>query len=152
MITLFPHYDLGIKTVNGKSMVFDPIRKKYLVLTPEEWVRQQLITYLQIEKGYPKTRIVQEANLKYEKLQKKRSDILIANDQGQAVMIIECKRPEVRLDQTVVDQVFRYNKTLKLPFVFITNGREMFGFRIINDKAVAISLIPEYKDLGSAFI
>ncbi len=116
-----PHYTFKFKEAEGKTFIFDSFRKKYVVLTAEEWVRQNFLTYMSEEKGYKPSLIVVEASLKYNRL-KKRCDALIYNTKGERIMIIECKSPEIALSQNVFDQAVRYNYPLKVIYIVITNG------------------------------
>ncbi|WP_215226330.1 type I restriction enzyme HsdR N-terminal domain-containing protein [Echinicola shivajiensis] len=116
-----PTTDFQISSENGKLCVFDSLRKKYLVLTPEEWVRQHIIFYLVAYKKYPKSLFSLEKGVKYNKLNK-RFDILVLNRQGKPFFLVECKAPEVKLNQNVVEQVCVYNKTIGAEFMAISNG------------------------------
>lgn len=107
---------------DGKKEVFDPIRKKYVLLTPEEGVRQFVIAFLQSQCGVPAGHIAVETGLKlYDR--PFRTDLRISNRQGKSVMVIECKRPTVALTQDVMEQAMRYNMLQKERFVLITNGK-----------------------------
>jgi len=118
-----PTADFHIKEVAGKLSIFDALRKKFLILTPEEWVRQHIIFYLVNHKGYPKTLISLERGLKYNTLQK-RFDLLVMDRSGNPFMLVECKAPEVKLTQLTVEQVSIYNKTIGAPYMVITNGKQ----------------------------
>ncbi|MBD8490373.1 type I restriction enzyme HsdR N-terminal domain-containing protein [Echinicola sp. CAU 1574] len=116
-----PTTDFKITTENGKLSIFDALRKKFLVLTPEEWVRQHLIYYLVEYKKYPKSLFALERGLRYNRLSK-RFDILVLDREGSPFLLVECKAPEVKLDQKVVEQVCVYNKTINARFMAISNG------------------------------
>ena len=116
-----PNYDFKLKTIEGKKYIFDQVRKKYLILTPEEWVRQHFINFLRIEFNYPLSLMTVEQPLKYNSMNK-RSDIICYNELGEMVLMVECKAPSVKLNQSVFDQIARYNVELKLPFLVVTNG------------------------------
>ena len=120
-----PSYPFKIKTQGERKQIFDVIRKKYVVLTPEEWVRQHVIRYLISEKAFPPSLIAVEAGLKYNKMQK-RSDIVVYDKNGGAAMMVECKAPSVKITQDVFDQVARYNMTLKVRYLVVTNGINHF--------------------------
>lgn len=121
-----PAYPMDIeKGEQGKYYVFDPIRKKKLLLTPEEWVRQHIIHYLVKNMNYPGSLISLEKGLKYNALQK-RFDILVLDRSGEAFFLIECKAPDVKLNQKTVEQVCLYNNNFKAPFICISNGRMHF--------------------------
>lgn len=127
MMTLLnlPVYQFKTKQEGERTYIFDAIRKKYLVLTPEEWVRQNFIQYLINEKQFPKSLIAIEAGLKYNQLQK-RLDVLVYNKEGAPHLIIECKAPEVKITQDVFDQVARYNFIFKAKYLVVTNGLQHF--------------------------
>lgn len=116
-----PEFEVNLKKSEGKIWIFDGIRKKYLVLTPEEWVRQHLINYFIQHLKYPKSLISVERGLTYNQLQK-RSDITVFDRSGNAWMIVECKSPEVELDQKSVMQVAVYNTDTKAKYVSVSNG------------------------------
>ena len=101
--------------------VFDPIRKKYVKLTPEEQVRQHVIRTLTGCYGYPETHLAVEYGFKYNNLQY-RSDVLVFNRALQPRLLVECKAPSVKLSMDVIDQVVRYNRVLDVPYILITNG------------------------------
>jgi predicted type IV restriction endonuclease len=122
-----PPYEPSLKKDNGKVWIFDVIRKKYIVLTPEEWVRQHFINYLISELKYPKALFRIEGSLTYNKLQK-RSDILIFDRSGKEWMLIECKSPTIKLNQKAFNQVAVYNMTLGAKYLAVTNGMAHFCF------------------------
>jgi len=122
-----PEINPSLKKENGKVLIFDGIRKKYIVLTPEEWVRQHFIHYLIIELKYPKSLFRIEGALTYNKLQK-RSDILVFDRNGKAWMLIECKSPTIKLNQKAFNQVAVYNMTIGAKYIAVTNGMAHFCF------------------------
>ena len=124
-----PSYDYKTKEMDGKNYIFDPIRKKYLVLTPEEWVRQHFIDLLVTHYGYPKSLIRLEGGLNYNRLQK-RSDIVVFDQEGSPFLLVECKASDVQINQKAIEQASRYNLTLRCPFVVVTNGLSTFCFEI----------------------
>lgn len=121
--------DLKIKTENGISYVYDVTRKKYLVLTPEEKVRQTLIHYLLQVLGYSLALVRTELPLKYHALAK-RTDILVFDKKGQPYMLIECKAADVKITDKVVEQASRYNLTLQAPYLCVSNGSSTFCFHV----------------------
>lgn len=123
--TNLPSFDLKVKKDKGKVYIFDIIRKKYVVLTPEEWVRQHFIHYLTNKLEYPKTLFKIESSLSYNQLQK-RSDILVHNREGKAWMLVECKAPEIRLTQKAFNQVAVYNMSIGAKYLVVTNGMIVF--------------------------
>lgn len=134
MLTLtLPAFDYKIRKQNGTVMIFDVIRKKYVTLTPEEWVRQHLIHYLVREKGYPQSLIAVEKEINLYGL-KRRFDVVCYNRQSEPYLIVECKAPAIALSQQVFDQVFRYNLVMAAPYVAITNGIKHFCGSLSADK------------------
>lgn len=120
-----PPYPFKIIDKEGKYYIFDAIRKKELLLTPEEWVRQHFVQYLINEKGISKNHISLEKGLKLNDLQK-RTDILVFNENGNPHLLVECKAPNVPITQEVFDQVARYNMVYKLKYLAVTNGLEHY--------------------------
>lgn len=119
----FPEFEFKIQESEGKLSIFDSLRKKYLILTPEEWVRQHMISFLVLHRNYPKGLFSLEKEVIYNSLQK-RFDILILDRAGSPFLLIECKAPEVSLSKKTVEQVAVYNKTLGASFMGISNGRQ----------------------------
>ena len=130
-------------------LIFDAIRKKYVVLTPEEQVRQHLINYLVTEKNYPAMLISVELPLKYAQL-KKRSDVLVSNRNGLPLMLVECKSPDVSITQKVFEQIAIYNLTIKAPYLMVTNGLKHYCMIAATEKSPVrfLDTIPEYGELG----
>lgn len=126
-------------------LIFDILRKKYLVLTPEEWVRQHFVHYLIDEKNYPVTLIALEKQLVINN-RKKRTDILIFNKDGNHDIIVECKAPSVKITQDTFDQIARYNLKLKANFLIVTNGLEHFYCKMDfeNETYIFLKEIPKY--------
>ena len=120
-----PKYAFKIKNKENKLYIFDIIRKKYVVLTPEEWVRQHFIHYLITDKKYPKSILAIEKQLKYNGLIK-RTDILVFDKLGQPDIIVECKSPNIKISQDAFDQIARYNLNLNANFLVVTNGLQHF--------------------------
>ena len=120
-----PKVALKTKSVEGTIQVFDVIRKKYFVLTPEEWVRQHFIHYLNNEKNYPMGLMGVEKMVKYNAL-KTRADIVLYTTEGKAKMIVECKAPNVKITQDTFNQIAKYNFKLKVDFLVVTNGMQHF--------------------------
>jgi len=116
-----PKVALKIKSVEGTIQVFGQVRKKYFVLTPEEWVRQHFIYYLNKEKNYPMGLMQVEKMIKYNSMQT-RADIVLYNKEGKSNMIVECKAPEVKITQDTFNQIAKYNFQLKVDFLVVTNG------------------------------
>ncbi len=143
-----PRYKLKIKSIEHKQYIFCSIRKKYVVLTNEEFVRQNFIKYLILEKKYPSGLIAVEALLKINNL-KKRADIILFDRQGRAIIIVECKAPEVKITQKAFDQVLRYNINLRVDFLIVTNGIKHYCCKLDFDKNLYIfsNEIPDYKKI-----
>ena len=117
----FPTYSFRFKNSENKISIFDEIRKKFVILQPEEWVRQHCVQYLIQNKNYPKSLINVEKELKVNQL-KKRYDIVIYNSNGSIHLIVECKSPKVSINQNTFDQISRYNLTLNANYLMVTNG------------------------------
>lgn len=142
-----PSFAIKIKEENGISYIFDQIRKKYLVLTPEEWVRQHLIHYLKNVKNYPGSLMKLEGGLKLNHLQK-RSDILLFNKHGEKILLVECKAPSVKINQDTFDQIARYNFVHKVEWLLVSNGMQHFCCRIDYKKKTYsfVQELPDYTD------
>ena len=116
-----PSFEYKLRKAEGKLWIFDIIRKKYVVLIPEEWVRQHFIHFLIDHLSYPRSLIKIEGGLQYNQLQK-RSDIVVFDRKGKPWMVIECKAPEVKLSQNSLLQAALYNDTLKAHYITVSNG------------------------------
>ena len=130
-----PNTVLKTKLVEGTTQVFDVVRKKYFKLTPEEWVRQNFIHYLNIEKNYPMGLMGVEKMIKYNNLQT-RADIILYNKEGSPTMIVECKAPNVEITQDTFNQIAKYNFKLKVPFLVVTNGMQHFCCKMDYEKNI----------------
>jgi hypothetical protein len=141
-----PTYNFKLKSNENKTLIFDIIRKKYMVLTPEEWVRQHFVAFLMEEKKYPTSLIAVEKQLIINN-RKKRTDILIFNSEGKPDIIVECKAPKIKITQNTFDQIARYNLKLKANFLVVTNGLEHFYCKMDFENKTYIFLkeIPNYK-------
>lgn len=117
----FPSYNFRIKNSENNTYIFDVIRKKFVVLQPEEWVRQNCIQFLINEKNFPVNLINVEKVVKINGLNK-RYDIIAYNSDGSIFLIVECKAPKVKISQSAFDQIARYNLTLKASYLMVTNG------------------------------
>jgi len=146
VITLnLPPFDYKLKNSENKVFIFDVIRKKYIQLTPEEWVRQHWIHHLINKKGYPKSLISVEKQLLVNNL-KKRTDIVIYNKLGKPHLIVECKAPSIKITQSVFDQIARYNLSLQAKYLVLSNGLNHF-FTTFNSQTKSVSQIrdiPKY--------
>jgi len=120
-----PNAKLKIKSKENKLFVFDEFRKKDILLTPEEWVRQHFAHYLAHYKNYPKSLMALEKEMKLNNT-KKRTDIVIYNKLGLPEVIVECKASSVKITQAVFDQIARYNLKLNASYLIVTNGIEHY--------------------------
>lgn len=117
----FSAYTFRFKNSENKTAIFDEIRKKFVVLTPEEWVRQHVIQFLVTEMKYPKSWINVEKVIKINGLTK-RYDIVVFNPNGSLFLLVECKAPKITLTQETFNQIARYNLTLNAQYLMVTNG------------------------------
>lgn len=124
-----PAFDYKVKKQSGAVMIFDVIRKKYVVLTPEEWVRQHVVHYLTEVKNVPVALLAIEREIDLYGL-RRRFDVVAFDREGKPWLLVECKAPTVPLTRQVFDQAFRYNMTLEAPYVAITNGVKHYCGRI----------------------
>ena len=138
----YPPYQPNIKNEEDKEFIFDEVRKRWIVLTPEEWVRQNFLQYLIQIKKYPASLIAVEKEIKLGDL-KKRFDIVVYDRDAKPWMIIECKEMKVGLDKTVLDQVLRYNITLQVPYLVITNGSYCMAIMFKKGKMIEMDAMPE---------
>lgn len=120
-----PSYQINIRSKNDKMEIFDEFRKKFVILTPEEWVRQHYAQYMVNQKFYPKGLIAIEYSIKL-KIRKKRVDILAFTPYGKPLLVVECKSTDVKINQSVFDQIARYNMAFKVPYLVVTNGFEHY--------------------------
>ena len=143
-----PQYSFKISGNENNEMILDTVRRKYVRLTPEEWVRQNFIQYLVNEGKYPAGLLGVEVMFRLNKL-KRRVDILVHNRQGRPVMIVECKAPEVKIDDKVFDQIVCYNIGLKVPYIVVTNGIDHYACKVdhTTGKYEFLLVIPLYEDL-----
>jgi len=137
----FPAPDFRIKTEDQKDFIFDRLRKKWLLLTEEEWVRQNFIQYLIGVKKYPSTLIAQEKEIVLGEL-KKRFDILIYDKEHKPWMMIECKAGHISLDENVLQQILRYNISVPVQYVVITNGKISFAWQKKENELKLIKDLP----------
>ena len=142
----FPNYSFRFKNSENKVAIFDEIRKKFVVLTPEEWVRQHVVQYLLVEKKYPKSLINVEKLVKVNSLNK-RYDIVVFQPNGEIFLLIECKAPEVSISQQTFDQIARYNLKLNAQFLMVTNGLNHYFCQMDfeNEQYVFLREAPEFR-------
>ena len=144
-----PQYEINITEKDGKRLIFDFLRRKYVALTPEEWVRQHFTHYLVEHKGYPKGLLGNEIELHIGD-KKLRCDTLLYNKETQPRMIIEYKAPTIPIQQKTFDQIAAYNLLLKVDFLVISNGREHYCCQMDYEQRQYRFLpdIPDYEKLG----
>lgn len=140
-----PEYSFRLKNSENKLAIFDEIRKKFVLLTPEEWVRQHVVQFLIIEKKYPKSLINVEKTLEINGL-KKRYDIVVFHSNGQINILVECKSADIQISQETFDQIARYNMSLKANFLMITNGLQHYfcQMNLDENKYQFLENIPNY--------
>ncbi|MBD0835328.1 type I restriction enzyme HsdR N-terminal domain-containing protein [Aestuariibaculum suncheonense] len=141
----FPKFSFRFKSSENKISIFDCIRKKFVVLQPEEWVRQHCLMYLMEVKGYPKSLINIEKELIVNDL-KKRYDIVIFNPDGSIHLIVECKAPSVTINQQTFDQIAQYNQVLNATYLMVTNGLNHYYCQMdfVNERYDFLKDIPDY--------
>jgi hypothetical protein len=146
----FPDFDFSIKSKENKPYILDVIRKKWLVLTPEEWVRQHCIHYLIEVKKYPLGQIQVEKKIKINNTLK-RYDLVVFNHQGRILLLAECKAPRVNISQKAFDQIARYNMVLKSQYLMISNGHHHYFCQIDfeNKKYHFLKELPPFKGQNS---
>jgi hypothetical protein len=138
----YPEYQPGIKKQGDRELIFDELRKKWITLTPEEWVRQNFLQYLVKVKKYPASLIAIEKEIKLGDL-KKRFDIVVHDRNAKPWMIIECKEMDVILNSSVLDQALRYNISLNVPYLVITNGSYCMATGVINNELTDMDSLPD---------
>jgi len=117
----FPSYNFTLKNRENKPYIFDPIRKKYVRLTPEEWVRQHVLQFLIVTHKYPKSLLNVEKEFLVNGI-KKRYDLVAYRPDGSIFLMVECKSPSITIDQNTFDQIARYNLKLNARYLMVTNG------------------------------
>ena len=132
-----PAFEYKVKKSNDKMWIYDILRKKYLVLTPEEWVRQHFLHYLLNQVQYPSSLIKVEGGLKFNRLQK-RTDIVVFDRNGNPWMIVECKASGQSINESTLRQASVYNSTLKAKYIVLTNGMKTLCCQIENEKGVVV--------------
>lgn len=141
----FPDYEFRFKKNDkGGLMIFDCIRKKFVDLSPEEWVRQNLVSYLINQKHYPKSLFSIETGLRLNKTQK-RTDIIVYNTDKKICILAECKAPNVKITKRVAEQALRYNLVHNADYVALTNGIVHVYYQIIDNKPQQIKEMIDYK-------
>ena len=141
----FPSYSFRFKNSENKVSIFDAIRKKFIILTPEEWVRHHVVQFLMTEKNYPQSLLNVEKVLQVNGL-RKRYDIVVYNSDGTIHILIECKAPEVTISQNTFDQIAQYNMTLQSNYLMVTNGLNHYFCQMDfeNEKYQFLTELPNY--------
>jgi hypothetical protein len=147
----FPNYSFRFKNTKNKVAIFDEIRKKFIILTPEEWVRQHVIQFLLNEKKYPKSHINVEKLLLVNDL-KKRYDVVVYRPNGKILILIECKAPEISISQNTFDQIARYNLTLDSEFLMVTNGHNHYFCKMDfeQEKYLFLTELPNFETVNKS--
>ena len=139
----YPAPNFKIKVEEGKELIFDALRKKWIVLTPEEWVRQNFIQYLLQVKNYPVSLMALEKELKIGSV-KRRFDLLVFDRDQNPWLMVECKSMETKLTEDVLQQLLHYNIAIPVPFLIITNGNDCMGWHRIDAGVTDLHKIPDY--------
>jgi hypothetical protein len=140
---IFPPFDHKVKQVGEKLLIFDVIRKDYVALTPEEWVRQHVINVLINYKKYPKSLFSVERGLKVNQTAK-RTDLIIFDQKMRPFLLIECKAPEEKIDEKVLRQALIYNLDKKAPYISITNGLVLKTFIVGDNELIDLNDFPDW--------
>ena len=142
----FPDYSFRFKNSENKVSIFDEIRKKFIILTPEEWVRQHTIQFLLQQKKYPKSYINAEKTITINGTTK-RYDLVVFKPNGELFLLVECKAPEVTINQQTFDQIARYNLKLNADYLMVTNGLNHYfcEMNLEEEKYIFLKELPEYQ-------
>jgi hypothetical protein len=143
-----PSYSFRTRQEADKTYIFDEIRKKFLLLTPEEWVRQNFIRYLVAEKGFPTALLIIERGLKVNR-NPFRADLLVCDRMGAPLLVAEFKAPAVKLSQAAFDQIARYNMQFRVPYLIVSNGLNHYCCQIdfIAESYTFLKEIPDFKNI-----
>ena len=140
---IFPPFEYSVRIHNGQRQIFDVVRRKYVVITPEEWVRQHLVHYMIDVLNYPKGLIALEREVELNGLNR-RFDVVCYKLDGSVFLLVECKKSGVKLEQKVFDQAFCYNTALNAYYIAITNGDELICGEIADSKVLLSNSLPVY--------
>ncbi len=140
----YPEPAFRLRKKGETEEIFDPLRKKWIVLTPEEWVRQNFLQYMVSVKKYPASLIAVEKELKLGEL-KKRFDILVYDSRHEPWLMVECKAMDIPLDEEVLQQALRYNISIPASFIVITNGNHTIGWQRGETGLHEINMLPDHK-------
>lgn len=141
-----PEYSFRIRTTDGKTYIFDSLRRKFVRLTPEEWVRQNFVQFLISEKNYSASLIAVETAVNVNN-NPQRADLVVFDRSGNPLLVAEFKAPEIKISQQTFDQIVRYNMQLKVRFLIVSNGLEHYCCRIDYDNFSYV-FIPEIPDFS----
>jgi len=139
----FPKNKIKTKSIAGKDFLFDRVRKKWIFITEEEWVRQHIVVYLTMELKYPLSYIAIEKEIILGEL-KKRFDVLVYNKEHEPWMLIECKSPEVALTDEAVMQILRYHLALPVEYLVVSNGAKTFAWQKIGGELQQLTCLPNF--------
>ena len=143
----FPQYDFRVQTISDKPQIFDELRKKYVALTPEEWVRQHLVQFLILERGFPRGLMQIEATLKVYTASR-RCDVVAFDREMQPKLIAECKAPDVPINEETFVQIATYNSVLHAPYLLVSNGMDHFCCQLFDDGNLQfLNDLPNYTEL-----
>jgi hypothetical protein len=137
----FPEPTFRVRERNNKDEIFDEVRKQWVVLTPEEWIRQKFISYLHIVCGQSYSMMAIEKQVRVGELSR-RFDIVVYNNLGKPLLLVECKAPGIVLGHHTISQVLAYVSALQCPYFFITNGRDTFGWQVQQEQVTALDQFP----------
>jgi hypothetical protein len=143
---IYSTFNVRIKHENNKALVFDEIRKKWILLSPEEWVRQHLINHLVTKKKVPASLISVEKEINLNNT-RKRYDAVVYNKTMNPVLLIECKAPDILITETTLEQTLRYNLILGVNYLLITNGLKEYVISVKNGKGKLLDELPDYGEL-----
>jgi len=144
-----PDYLFNVKDTPEGRQIFDPVRSKFVALTPEEWVRQHFLNYMMTTLGYPKGLIRVEAAFRLNSMLR-RADILVYSRSGEPALIVECKAPEVKIKQSVFDQIINYNFNYCVRYIVVTNGLQHYAAEVdqAEKKITFLETIPDFNVLN----
>ncbi len=143
---IYPTFKVRIKHENKKAYIFDEIRKKWILLSPEEWVRQHLLNHLITSKNIPASLISVEKEINLNNT-RKRYDAVVYNKNVKPIVLIECKAPVIPINETTLDQALRYNLILGVSYLLITNGLQQFVIFVENGKGSLLQELPDFAEL-----
>jgi hypothetical protein len=145
-VLIYPTFNVRIKRENNKAYIFDEIRKKWIILNPEEWVRQHLLHHLVHDRKFPASLISVEKEIVLNDT-RKRYDVVVYNSTLKPALLIECKSPDVPISQTTLEQTLRYNLILDVKYLLITNGLQQFVIGVENGKGNILADLPDHQNL-----